>query len=72
MVYQPISGWEEDATLDLTCAVGQASPAGSYMTIPFDTRGGGVFGGASPKPLGGWSVVRYLLREWAIGGGGGV
>ena len=27
------------------------------MTIPPDAWGGGVFGGASPEPLGDWSIV---------------
>lgn len=63
MVCQPTFGREEDATLDPTCAVVQASPTGSRMTIPSNTQGGGVFGGASPEPLGGWSVMRCLFRE---------
>ena len=40
------------------------------MTIPLDTQGGGVFGGVSPEPLGGWSIVRCLFRERARRGGG--
>ena len=61
MVCQPTSGRKEDSTLDPTCAVGRASLVGSRMTIPLDARGGGVFGGASPEPLGVWSIVRCFF-----------
>ena len=72
MVCQPTSGRKEDSTLDPTCAVGRASLVGSRMTIPLDARGGGVFGGASPEPLGVWSIVRCLFWERTEGGGEGV
>ena len=71
MVCQPTSSREEDATLDPTCAVGWVSPTSSWMTIPLDAQGGGVFRGASPEPLGCWSVVPYLFQERAREEGGG-
>lgn len=72
MVYQPTSEGEDDATLDSTCAAERVPPTSSRMTMPPDARGGGVFEQASPKTLGSWSVVRYLLRVHARGVGGGV
>ena len=47
MVYQSTSGWEEDATLDPTCAAKRAPPVGSQMTMPSNVQGGRVFEGAS-------------------------
>lgn len=72
VVCQPTFSREEDTTLDPTFAVGRASPVGFRMTILPDTRGGEVFGGALTKPLGGWSVMRYLLRDRLGGSRGGV
>ena len=60
---------EEDATLDPACTAERAPPVGSLMTMPFDVRGGGIFGGAS-ETRSGWSVVRCLFWVW-VGGGGG-
>ena len=70
VVCQPISGCEEDSTLDLTRAIGQASLVGSRIVIPSGARGGGVLEGASSVTLGSCSVVRYLF--WPGGGGVGL
>ena len=71
MVCQPTSEREEDATLDSTCTAERMSPTSSWMTMPFDVQGGGVFGGAS-ETFGDWSVVRCLFRVRVGGGRGGV
>ena len=70
MVYQPTSWQEEDATLDPACMANRTLLASSRMTMPFDVRGGGFFGGAF-ETLGGWSVVHCVLQVWVGEGGGG-
>ena len=72
MFYQPTFGWEKDTTLDPTYVVGWVSPVGSRMTIPPDAWGDVVIEGTPPKPLGGWLIMRCLLRERPGGGGEGV
>ena len=71
MVYQPTSWQEENATLDPACMANRTLLASSWMTMPLDVQGGGVFGGAS-ETFGDWSVVRCLFRVRVGGGRGGV
>ena len=71
MVYQSTSGWEEDATLNPTCAAKRGPSVGSQMTMPSNVRGGRVFEEAS-ETLGSWSVVHCLFQLRVGGGGRGV
>ena len=72
VICQPTSGWKEDATLELTWAVGRMSPAGFQIVIPPGAWEGGVLEGGSLETLGGCSEVRCLFWVRAAGGGGGV
>ena len=69
MVYQPTSGWEEDAILVPTWAIGQEPLVSSWIEIPPNTQGG-VLDGASLGTLGGCLAVHYLFLVWPAGEGG--
>ena len=64
VICQPTSGWEEDATLELTWAVGRMSPAGFQFVIPPGAWEGGVLEGGSLETLG---VVQRCVAFFGCG-----